>query len=51
MGFFIMVFSALLGLGLLVLGISLGKKDRRWFAICVLGAASVAFAIWLGLPK
>jgi hypothetical protein len=51
MGFIIMVFAALLGIALLVLGVSLGKKDKRWFALCILGAASVAFAVWIGLPK
>ena len=51
MGFIIMVFAALLGLALLVLGVVLGKKDKRWFAMCILGAASLAVAIWLGLPK
>ncbi|WP_390135223.1 hypothetical protein [Bifidobacterium apicola] len=49
MGFWIMVFAALLGLALIVRGFVLGKKDKRWFALCILGAASLAFAVWLAI--
>lgn len=51
MGFFIMLSSAILGLILLVLGIALGKKDKRWFGLCVLSVICIASAVWLGLPK
>ena len=49
MGFWIMVFAALLGLALIVRGFVLGKKDKRWFALCILGAASMTFAVWLAI--
>ena len=49
MGFWIMVFAALLGLGLIVRGLVLGEKDKRWFVLCVLGAASLALAVWLAI--
>ncbi|WP_198200182.1 hypothetical protein [Bifidobacterium apousia] len=49
MGFWIMVFAALLGLALIVRGFVLSKKDKRWFALCILGVASLTFAVWLAI--
>ena len=49
MGFWIMAFAALLGLALIVRGFVLGKKDKRWFVLCILGAASLALAVWLAI--
>ena len=51
MGFFVMVASMLLGVFLIVLGIS-KRKHKGWPVILTaLGAALVLFAIYLGWPK
>lgn len=49
MGFWIMVFEALLGLVLLILGVVRGKNGKRWFPLCILGVACLAFAVWLAI--
>ena len=46
MGFWIMVFAAFLGLVLLIPGVVRGKNDKRWFALCILGVACLAFAVF-----
>lgn len=51
MGFYIMLFSAILGVILLVVGIRLSRKNKWFFALSALGVISMAIAVWLGLPK
>lgn len=54
MGFFAMIFSMIIGIFLIVLGISRmkNKKSRLWNIVAItIGLVLVLFAIWLGLPK
>lgn len=54
MGFFAMVFSMIIGVFLIALGIShkKSKKSSLWnIVVIVIGIVLVLFAIWLGLPK
>lgn len=54
MGFFAMLFSMIIGVLLIALGISRmkNKKSRLWNIVFIaIGIALVLFAIWLGLPK
>ncbi|MBZ4666730.1 hypothetical protein [Mahella sp.] len=54
MGFFVMIFSMIIGVFLIALGISLKKSKKSSFwniVVSVIGIVLVLFAIWLGLPK
>ncbi len=51
MGFFVMAFSALVGIGLVVGGFVLGRRNRRWIALGVPGVLLLAVAVWLGMPQ
>lgn len=51
MGFAIMVFSALIGIVLTILGITKQKGDKKYLFLCCLGVALIAFAVYLGWPK
>ncbi|MDT3766535.1 hypothetical protein QS713_00405 [Gleimia hominis] len=51
MGFIVMLFSALLGIALLVYGLMRIKQDRKWGFVSLLGLISLALAVWLGWPK
>lgn len=54
MGFFVMVFSAIIGVFLIAFGFSRAKnkKSKPWSIVAIsIGIALVLFAIWLGLPK
>lgn len=54
MGFFAMVFSAIVGIFLIVLGCSRIKNKKSKLgnaAIILIGVVLVLFAIWLGFPK
>lgn len=54
MGFFVMVFSMIIGVFLIALGFSRKRNKKRsvWNIVAILsGIVFVLFAIWLGLPK
>lgn len=51
MGFVIMLFSAILGLALIVVGGVSGRRDRRLLLLWVPGIILIAIAVWLGWPK
>lgn len=54
MGFFAMVFSMIIGVFLIALGISRKKIKKSIIpniVMIVIGIVLVLFAIWLGLPK
>lgn len=54
MGFFAMLFSMIIGVFLIVLGISRmkHKKSILWNIVVIpIGIVLVLFAIWLGFPK
>lgn len=53
MGFFVMVFSMLLGILLAFIAITkLRKSNKKWaFAGFLAGIALILFAVWLGWPK
>lgn len=54
MGFFAMVFSAVIGIFLIALGFSKIKSAKSQIgtvAVILIGVVFVSFAIWLGLPK
>lgn len=54
MGFIVMVLSAIIGIVLVITGVTHIKsaKNRIWNKVSVLGGiALVVFAVWLGLPK
>ena len=51
MGFFVMVFSMLLGIVLIAMGLINRKKKGLWMLAIVIGILCVCAAVWLGLPK
>ena len=52
MGFFIMLFSAIIGLALIIYGFLCIKSHKiRSIASIIIGVALVIIAIWLGMPK
>ncbi len=51
MGFILMIISFLLGLFLVIMGIS-RRKNNHWYVVSiVIGILLVLFAIYLALPK
>ena len=50
-GFFVMILAAILGVSLIILGISNKKNEDKWKMYVVLGVLFIVFAIWLGWPK
>ena len=50
MGFWIMIFSAVLGIALIALGTTKVQHNKIWIASIVIGICSFAFAVWLALP-
>lgn len=51
MGFFIMLFSAIIGIILIITGIT-RKIGNQWrFLMVLLGIIFMALAVWLGMPK
>lgn len=54
MGFFVMLFSLILGIFLIALGFSRIKSKKNKLGNIVVLAAGIVFvlvAVWLGLPK
>lgn len=51
MGFFVMVFSMIIGIALLVTGIVIRKSNKMWIASVTCGIVFIILSIWLGLPK
>ena len=54
MGFIVMVLSAIIGIVLVIAGVTHIKnaKNKIWNIVSILvGIALVVFAVWLGLPK
>ena len=51
MGFFVMILSFVLGIFLVVLGISSKKGRAQKIIFAAIGIMLVLFAIYLGLPK
>lgn len=51
MGFFVMIFSMLIGIVLIVSGTFHRKKNKLWNYAILSGIILVMFAVWLGLPK
>lgn len=51
MGFFIMLFSMILGIALIVVGAFHKKSSSLWKYSIGIGVIFVIFSIWLGLPK
>ena len=51
MGFFVMILAAILGVSLIILGISNKRNEDKWKKYVVLGALFIIFAVWLGWPK
>lgn len=51
MGFFIMLFSAIIGISLIVVGAT-RKMGNQWrFLTVLLGIIFMVLAVWLGMPK
>ncbi len=51
MGFYVMIFSMLIGIFLIALGI-IRRKRSAWYKILIaVGVLLVLFAIYLGFPK
>lgn len=51
MGFYVMIFSMLIGIFLIALGI-IRRKRNSWYKILIaVGVLLVLFAIYLGFPK
>lgn len=51
MGFWIMLLSGLIGLGLVILGVEKELPKGQKFAFWVIGAALLVFAVALALPN
>lgn len=51
MGFWIMLFSAIIGIYLIYLGYSRKKQNTLHKPYLLLGIVLVIFAVYLGLPK
>ena len=51
MCFWVMIFSALVGIILTILGISKQKENKTWIISSIIGVVLILYAIWLGFPK